>query len=40
MMPAMVSGIVMSAQINRMITIVPNGRAAVDCTQQFNQQYH
>jgi len=36
MPPAMVSGMVMSAQINRIITMVPNGSAAVDCTQQFN----
>ena len=40
MPPAMVSGMVMSAQINKMITMVPNGSAAVDCTQQLNQQYH
>lgn len=33
MPPAMVSGMVMSAQINRMITMVPNGSAAVDCIQ-------
>ena len=31
MPPATVSGMVMSAQMRRMITMVPNGRAAVDC---------
>ncbi len=32
MPPAMVSGMVMSAQMARMITMVPKGSAAVDCT--------
>ena len=33
MPPATVSGMVMSAQMRRMMTMVPNGRAAVDYTE-------
>ena len=33
MPPVMVSGMVMSAQISRMMTMVPKGKAAVDCTE-------
>lgn len=35
MPPAMVNGIVMSAQIMRMMTMVPKGSAAVDCKHQM-----
>ena len=39
MPPAMVSGMVMSAQMARMITMVPKGSAAVDCTAQTTSHH-
>ena len=38
MPPSTVSGKVTSAQMTRMITIVPNGSAAVDCALQTHHQ--